>query len=214
MSTHQDSTRRLGKSLRHSGVLNIPELSRRGGLPSNVTPYAMDVDEQGAYIRSFGNETQTVKECLIGGLGMEAASARYYVRVRPGSTAQTIATNYPNVCAFYSKREIQQKIISGKSSQSDAELAHEIYQRHEDQNPILQKSQLRESRAERANRRQTAINPLIQKLGFTRHGWAVQAGVEWHTVRNFMDGKTAKLRPGTRNCLCDVLGIEPKDFPS
>lgn len=216
MSTHQDSTRKPGKSLRHSGVLNIAELSQRGGLPSNLTPYTMGVDEQGGHIRLFGNATPTVNECVVTGLGMEAAGAGYYVSIRPGCTAQTIATKYPNVCAFFSEREIQEKIIARSSLQSDSELAQEIYDRHEKQNLILQnwKPHRRESQAARAHRRQKAINPLLHKLGLSRGSWAQQAGLNWHTVRNFMEGKTASLTSDTRKRLAGVLGLEPKDFPA
>jgi len=124
VSTHPNESRKSNKSP-HLGALNIPELVRRGGLPSNVTPYVMGLDEHGAHIHLLGNSTTIVNEFVLTGLGREVASARHYVSIRPRCTAETIVTKYPNVGVFYSKPEIQQKILA-KSLQSDAELAQEI----------------------------------------------------------------------------------------
>jgi len=146
---------------------------------------------------------------------MEAASARYYVKIRPRCGVNEIATRYPNVAAFYSDSEIREKIIAGSSLQSDIELAREIYERHEEQNPILQnwKSEQSESQADRASRRQAKLNLLLKNLDLTRHGWAADAGVKWHTVNNFMDGATLRLRPSTLRCLAVALRLDPRDFP-
>jgi lambda repressor-like predicted transcriptional regulator len=62
-------------------------------------------------------------------------------------------------------------------------------------------------------RRLSVIKPLLEKKGWSMNDWAVQSSVDFHTVDNYLKGRS-KPYPSTRHKLAKSLGIEPDKLPS
>ncbi len=60
--------------------------------------------------------------------------------------------------------------------------------------------------------REEALTPILRQQGLTTHGWALQAGVDFHTADDYLKGKTTPY-PNTLKNLADALGITVADMP-
>lgn len=63
------------------------------------------------------------------------------------------------------------------------------------------------------NAREAFIRPILDKKGFTVHGWANQADVDFHTADNYLKGAT-KPYPDTLRKLADALGVKLEELPT
>jgi len=64
----------------------------------------------------------------------------------------------------------------------------------------------------RAAARQKFIKRRMKEKGWSRGDWAQESGVDYHTIADFLDGKT-KPYASTRKKLAETLGVEIDDFP-
>lgn len=60
--------------------------------------------------------------------------------------------------------------------------------------------------------REAFLRQILHKKGFSVHGWAVEASVDFHTADDFLKGKR-KPYPDTLKKLADALGIEVAELP-
>jgi len=62
------------------------------------------------------------------------------------------------------------------------------------------------------SKRVSVVQPLLDKRGWSPNDLAIQAGVDFHTANNFLNG-SANPYPSTRKKLADALGIRPDELP-
>jgi hypothetical protein len=60
--------------------------------------------------------------------------------------------------------------------------------------------------------REAVLGPILSKKGFTVTGWATQAGVDFHTADDYLNGLT-KPYPDTLKKLANALGIKAEEMP-
>jgi len=61
--------------------------------------------------------------------------------------------------------------------------------------------------------RKDLLEPMLAAKGFSVRDWAIQADVDFHTARDYRNGKTRTYRT-TRKKLADALGIRVEDLPA
>lgn len=61
--------------------------------------------------------------------------------------------------------------------------------------------------------RRRVIMPILAKKGFTRGGWALEAGVDPSVVYDYLAGRS-NLSPWSRKQLAEALGLSPDELPS
>lgn len=66
--------------------------------------------------------------------------------------------------------------------------------------------------ASSTNERESRIRPLLERKGWSTHDWAVQSNLDFHTVSDYLKGKTQSY-PSTRTQLAKSLGIDVADLP-
>jgi hypothetical protein len=60
------------------------------------------------------------------------------------------------------------------------------------------RKQAKEPRGQRARRRQSIMDPILEALGWSAYRWAKQAGVSLNAVLYYLNGGTHRLRADTR----------------
>jgi hypothetical protein len=71
-----------------------------------------------------------------------------------------------------------------------------------------------ETQEERAERRKAVVNPLMKKVHIpTDIAWAVRAGLDRNTPRDYRNGKTKRLRKPNREALATPLEIKESELP-
>jgi|SRR5579863_2635899 len=78
--------------------------------------------------------------------------------------------------------------------------------------PIASNSERKASNAMAGNTRKAFLKPLLKTNGFSIHGWARAAKVDFHTANDYLNGKT-KPNPDTRKQLADALGVKVETLP-
>jgi hypothetical protein len=68
-------------------------------------------------------------------------------------------------------------------------------------------------KSEAASRRKAFLIPILEKKAFSINDWATQAGVDFHTANNYLNGETNPYR-GTLAKLASPLGLEVTDMPA
>jgi lambda repressor-like predicted transcriptional regulator len=67
------------------------------------------------------------------------------------------------------------------------------------------------TRGSDARMTKTSLKALLKQRGLSTHGWATQAGVDFHTADDYLKGKT-KPYPDTLKKLADALGIKVEEL--
>jgi hypothetical protein len=75
-------------------------------------------------------------------------------------------------------------------------------------------SPIEESPEDRRMRRREIVAPQLTRLGWSIQRWADHAGVEYKTVRQYMNGATRTLRADTRKSLASALQLAVEDLPA
>jgi hypothetical protein len=128
---------------------------------------------------------------LQGGLGNEPSPA--YVQGREWETERE------EIALELSRRgEIEDKPDADGSSGSSL-LADEPVQRSE-------------KRRSNSNPRETFVQPILDKNGFSIHDWAKTAKVDFHTASSYLKGETNPYK-STRKKLADALRIKVEELP-
>jgi hypothetical protein len=70
----------------------------------------------------------------------------------------------------------------------------------------------KETHAQRAARRKTFIDPILDAKSLTRSGWAARAGVDPSVVYDYLDGISTP-RPNNREALAQAIGLSVADLP-
>lgn len=65
----------------------------------------------------------------------------------------------------------------------------------------------------RARERWAVVEPKLTEMGLTRERWAIESGLDYNTVRDYLNAETVTLRPGTRKALAATLGLAPEALP-
>lgn len=63
------------------------------------------------------------------------------------------------------------------------------------------------------NTREAFLRPILQEKGLSVNDWATQAGVDFHTANDYLNGKTRPYQ-STKTKLAEPLGIEVGDMPA
>lgn len=67
--------------------------------------------------------------------------------------------------------------------------------------------------ADRGRRRSSFVMPLLAQKGWSTRDWAVNAEVDFHTVNDFLKGRTDPYR-STRKKLAESLGVAVEKLPA
>jgi len=62
------------------------------------------------------------------------------------------------------------------------------------------------------NERESRIRPLLERKGWSTNDWAVDSGLDFHTVSDYLEGKTRPYA-NTRTKLAKSLGIDITELP-
>ena len=65
----------------------------------------------------------------------------------------------------------------------------------------------------RSSLRKAIIEPLLKRCRFRPGSWATKAGVPTSVVYDYLNGKTKRLNPDTREYLAQALGIKDEELP-
>jgi hypothetical protein len=71
----------------------------------------------------------------------------------------------------------------------------------------------RDTTPERATHRRAFVQPLLDNRGWTHGEWATEAEVDKNTARDYVNGKTIKIRPSTLRKMADALGVKATVMP-
>lgn len=69
-----------------------------------------------------------------------------------------------------------------------------------------------QDKASSAHDRESRIRPLLERKGWSTNDWAVQSGVDFHTVSDYLKGDTDPY-PSTRAKMAKSLGIDVTELP-
>jgi lambda repressor-like predicted transcriptional regulator len=69
-----------------------------------------------------------------------------------------------------------------------------------------------ESKA-RARARLLVVDPILETKGWSLLDWSKKAGVDYHTVQDYLNGKTKALRAENRRAMAEALGIPLGQLP-
>ena len=64
----------------------------------------------------------------------------------------------------------------------------------------------------RPNKRELFVNPVLDKKGWSLLNWAQASNVDFHTVQNYLSGKTKSYK-STRKQLAESLGVDVQNLP-
>lgn len=78
--------------------------------------------------------------------------------------------------------------------------------------PSVQTVESKSTNVAAGNTREAFLRPILDKNGFSVHGWATEANVDFHTANDYLKGKT-KPYPDTLKKLANALGIEVATLP-
>jgi hypothetical protein len=68
------------------------------------------------------------------------------------------------------------------------------------------------SNASVGHTREAFLKPILDKRGFSVNEWAIEAGVDFHTAKDYFSGET-KPYPSTITKLAKALGDDVRDMP-
>jgi hypothetical protein len=71
----------------------------------------------------------------------------------------------------------------------------------------------RDTTHERATHRRAFVQPWLDNRGWSLGDWATQAEVDKNSVRDYMNGKTIKIRSSTLRKIANALGIKATEMP-
>jgi Cro/C1-type HTH DNA-binding domain len=61
-------------------------------------------------------------------------------------------------------------------------------------------------------KQRSSVDRLLKNKGWSPHEWASESHVDWHTVNDYLTGKTRPY-PSTLKKLAASLGVKPEDLP-